>query len=190
MTHEELQTFTGSQKGLQSPFLSGLKGLSTLLDWSGRVIAALSLSFIFVTLLVNVTLRYVFGSGIAWAYEIHALLLPWLVGGGIVVAAARGRNIAITLLPFMLTPKSRRILSLVISVVIFAIAVGVLDSGAPILKASKFQTLSTLGIKQFWGYLSLFYAFACMAVIAVVDIVRVLAGEDYFALEPENTSLS
>lgn len=190
MTHEDLQTSTETKKGLESPFLSAVKGLSTLLDWSGRVIAAFSLSFIFITLLVNVTLRYAFGSGIAWAYEIHAILLPWLVGGGIVVAAARGRNIAITLLPVMLDSKHRRILSLFISAVIFVIAVGVLDSGTPILKASKFQTLSTLGVKQFWGYLSLFYAFACMAVISVIDIIRALAGEDFYEPDHETSSLS
>ena len=75
--------------GEQSPFLRHLAAIPTLLDWSGRIIAAVSLGFLFVTLITNVILRYAFGSGIAWAYEIHALLLPWLVGGGIVIAAAR-----------------------------------------------------------------------------------------------------
>ncbi|RYH07708.1 TRAP transporter small permease [Tropicimonas sp. IMCC6043] len=177
-------------EGRQRPFLAWVTGISSLLDWSGRIIAAICLGFIFVTLLTNVTLRYAFGSGIAWAYEIHALLLPWLVGGGIVIAAARGRNIAITLMPDLLSQNARRILSLAINVVILVISVEVLRSSTPILNASKFQTLSTLGVKQYWGYLSLFYAFAGMAVIAVVDIIRTFAGEDLHATDYETTSLS
>lgn len=177
-------------KGRIRPFLAWVHGVSKLLDWSGRIIAALCLAFMFVALLVNVILRYAFGSGIAWAYEIHALLLPWLVAGGIIIAAAKGRNISISLLPDLLAPGSRRFLLLVVNVAILVIALSVLDSSQPILKASKFQTLSTLGIKQVWGYASLVYAFAGMAVIALVDIICILAGEELHDAAPERTSLS
>ncbi|WP_068118779.1 TRAP transporter small permease [Tropicimonas marinistellae] len=177
-------------KGPKRPFLFWITGVSTLLDWSGRIIAATCLGFMFVALLVNVILRYAFGSGIAWAYEIHALLLPWLVGAGIVIAAARGRNISITLMSDLLAPKPRSILFLAINVTILVIALSVLESSQPILKASKFQTLSTLGIKQIWGYSSLVYAFAGMAVIALIDIIRLLAGDDTYDTGPERASLS
>ncbi|NDR58985.1 TRAP transporter small permease [Aliiruegeria sabulilitoris] len=190
MTNGDAHTPAQDEKGRQRPFLPLVTGISTLLDWSGRIIAAVCLGVTFATLLVNVILRYAFGSGIAWAYEIHAILLPWMVGGGIVIAAARGRNIAITLMPDMLPQGPRRILSLAINITILVISVSVLDASGPILKAAKFQTLSTLGIKQYWGYLSLFYAFAGMSVIAVVDIIRTLAGEDLHASDYETSSLS
>ncbi|WP_116134683.1 TRAP transporter small permease [Tropicimonas sp. IMCC34043] len=177
-------------KGPPRPFLSRIAGISTLLDWSGRIISATSLAIMFVALLVNVILRYAFGSGIAWAYEIHSVLLPWLVSGGIVIAAAQGRNISITLLPDLLPPAGRRAMLLAVNVVILAIALSVLQSSPPILKASTFQTLSTLGIKQVWGYSSLIYAFAAMAIIATVNIVLVLRGEVDFESNPEHASLS
>ena len=61
------------REGRQRPFhLRLASGISALLDGSGSVIGAACLSFMFVALLVNVFLRYVSGSGIAWAYEIHA----------------------------------------------------------------------------------------------------------------------
>jgi TRAP-type transport system small permease protein len=176
--------------GEQSPFLRTLGGIPTLLDWSGRIIAAASLGILFLTLLANVILRYAFGTGIAWAYEIHALLLPWLVGAGIVIASARHRNIAIALLPDRLGPSGQRILLLIIQAVIVLIALSVLWSSQPILRASKFQNLSTLGIKQIWGYASLVYAFACMAIISAVDFLRVLGGIDVIDHNPEHASLS
>lgn len=189
MNAGDFQAPGDGRKG-RSPFLRIAEGVAALLDGSGRVIGAACLSFMFVALLVNVVLRYLFGSGIAWAYEIHALLLPWLVAGGIVIAAARGRNIAITLLPELLGATARRYLMLAVQVAILVIALAVLQSSPPILKAAQFQNLSTLGIKQIWGYASLVYAFGSMAAIALVDTVRLLSGVDVFDQDPGHASLS
>ena len=190
MSGGDLSSPNDGGKGRARPFLRRVTGISTLLDWSGRIIATACLGYMFVALLVNVILRYAFGAGIAWAYEVHALLLPWLVAGGIVIAAARGRNIAITLLPDMLSPRALRVLELTIQAVILVISVSVLWSSQPILKAAQFQTLSTLGIKQIWGYSSLVYAFGAMAIIAGADIVRILGGVDVIDHEPGHSSLS
>jgi TRAP-type C4-dicarboxylate transport system permease small subunit len=179
----------GDAKGARSPFLRAIEQVVGLLDFSGRLIAATLLGFMFVALLANVVLRYAFGSGIAWAYEIHALLLPWVVAGGMVIAAARGRNIVVTLLPDMLGPQAARLVGLVAQAAVAAICVGVLVSSQPILRASQFQTLSTLGVKQIWGYASLIYAFAGMALIAALEIVRLLAG-GATTRDPAATSLS
>lgn len=172
------QKMTGDRKGGADP-LPHLVGRATcVLEWSGRIIVAVSLAVMFIALFINVVLRYIFGAGIAWAYEIHAVLLPWLIAGGLVMAAARGRNITITLASDLLSGRARLILSAVVRVCVLAICVSVLWSSQPILKASQFQTLSTLGITQVWGYASLFYAFGAMALVALFDLVRIVAGAD------------
>jgi TRAP-type transport system small permease protein len=174
MTSGAQKTPSQNGKGPDGPLLRGLIGCIAALELSGKLVAAFMLGVTFLSLLTNVILRYAFGSGIPWAYEIHAVTLPWLVAGGIVIAAARGRNIAISLLPDMLNTRRLRVLLLVVHVAIIVIAVSVLSSSQPILRASKFQTLSTLGIKQIWGYSSLVYAFAGMGIIAAINVVRVL----------------
>lgn len=178
------------QEGRQRPFIRLIDQVIRLLDLSGRIIAVACLATMFVALLLNVILRYFFGSGIAWAYEIHALLLPWLVAGGIVVAAAQNRNIAITLLPELVKPPARRMIMIAVEVAIVVISVSVVWSSQPILKASQFQTLSTLGITQVWGYSSLIFAFTAMAVIAVLHIGRLLGGADDYDPTPGSASLS
>lgn len=178
------------RKGRHRPFLGLVRGTTTTLDWSGRLIVFVCLVTMFVALLANVVLRYAFGSGISWAYEIHALLLPWLVAGGLVIASARGRNIAITLMSDMLKGRALLGLNLAIQLAILVIALSVLWSCQPILKASQFQSLSTLGIKQVWGYSSLVYAFGAMALIAALDIVRTLAREDIADHDPGHASQS
>jgi TRAP-type C4-dicarboxylate transport system permease small subunit len=177
-------------EGRQRPFLRLLVGVKTLIEWSGRGIAVACLGVMFAALLVNVILRYAFGDGISWAYEIHALLLPWTVGAGIVIAAAKGRNIAITILPDILPPVPLKLLTLTVQTLILVIAVSVLWTCQPILRAAQFQTLSTLGIKQIWGYYSLVYAFGAMALIAALDIIRILSGTDVTDHDPGHASLS
>lgn len=177
-------------KGRMRPLIHLAVWIKTIVDWSGRVIASFCLSFLFVVLLVNVILRYAFDAGIPWAYEIHALLLPWLVSGGIVIAAARGRNIAITLLPEVVGPRTRQFLMLAVETVAFIISISVLISSQPILTAAKYQSYSTLPLKQIWGYDSLIYAFTGMAIIAAVDILRILSGENVIDQDPSHGSLS
>lgn len=177
-------------KGPLRPFLGPVRGLTNLLDWSGRIIVFACLTSMFAALLANVVLRYAFGTGIAWAYEIHALLLPWLVAGGLVIATARNSNISVTILADLLSGRRRLMLNLVVQAAILVISLSVLWSSQPILKASQFQTLSTLGIKQVWGYSSIAFAFGAMALLAAAAFVRTLAGEDITSHDPANASLS
>ncbi|HLS68853.1 MAG TPA: TRAP transporter small permease subunit [Kiloniellales bacterium] len=168
---------TKEEEGPQGLLLTWVSGLITALDWSGRLIAVTCLAIMFVALLVNVVLRYALGTGITWAYEIHAILLPWLVAGGIVIATARGRHIAVNLMSSLLSGAALTALVLIVQAALFVISISILWSSQPILKASTFQTLATLGIKQVWGYSSLAYAFGAMALIALLEIVQTLAGK-------------
>ncbi|MFC0201101.1 TRAP transporter small permease [Paracoccus rhizosphaerae] len=177
-------------QGDSVPLLRTARGLAGMIELSGKLIAVSCLGFMFVALLVNVILRYAFAGGIPWAYEVHALLLPWLVAGGVVIAAANGANIAITLLPNMLGARGGRLLLGVVQALIMIISIAVLISSQPILRAAQFQTLSTLGISQWWGYSSLVFAFGGMAAIAAIDILRVIFAGLTWDSDPGHNSLS
>lgn len=180
--------------GRQRPPVHGIvtacRWVTRWLDISARVIAVSALGVMFGLLLMNVVLRYIFTTGIPMAYEIHAVLLPWLVAGGLVVAAARNRNIAVTLLPDMVSPAFRRWIFIAVQVALLVIAVSIVWTAQPILRASTFQSLSTLGVKQVWGYASLPYSFACIAVIAMCDLLRLILRDDALVSGTAPTSLS
>lgn len=160
------------------------------LDIVSRIIAVGCLAFMFGALLLNVVLRYGFGSGIAWAYEIHALLLPWLVGAGMVIAAAGLRHIEVNLLADLLPARVQLPVALLVQGLVVVICVSVLWTGQPILRAAQFQRLSTLGITQVWGYASLVWAFGGMAVVAALHALRLLTGQARLATDPGRSSLS
>lgn len=160
-----------------SSLVGAAKLITACLDLGSRCLAVVCLVGMFGALLTNVVLRYAFGTGIAWAYEIHSVLLPWLVAGGVVVASAHGQQIVITLVHDMIGERMSKWLLLCVQIAIVAISASVLWTSPPIMGAAQFQRLSTLGITQVWGYASLLYAFAGMGIIALLDALRLLSGE-------------
>lgn len=150
--------------------------LTNLLGLSGQVICVVSLAFLFVALAANVVLRYAFGSGLAWAYDVHVIVFPWMIAGGIVLATTRGGHIAITLLRDAFSAPLARIVYICVCAIVVLISVTVLWSSMPVLRASQFQRIMALGgISQFWGYLSLVYAFGGIALASILDMLTVLS---------------
>jgi TRAP-type transport system small permease protein len=180
----------GRKRPLVHGIVIGCRWVTHWLDLSARLIAVAALGVMFALLFMNVVLRYIFTTGIPMAYEIHAVLLPWLVAGGLVVAAAHNRNITVTLLPDMLSSEFRRWVFIAVQVALLVISVSIIWTGQPILRASTFQSLSTLGIKQIWGYASLPYSFTCIAVIAVCDLLRMILRDDVLQNATAPQSLS
>lgn len=177
--------------GLGRSLMRPLRIVERTLEASGAAVIFVTLTFTFFALLVNVVLRYAFGSGLAWAYEIHAVLFPWLVAGGIGIASLRGWHISVDVLIGIMPDPLKRLVAILVSVAVLVIAVTVIQTSAPIIRASKFQRLSEIPVSQYWGYISLYYAFGVMAVAAVIEILRQLfAGPQDDSTDPAQQSYS
>jgi len=159
------------------------------LDYLAAMLVIVTLSAMFLALLVNVLLRYLFSMGIPWAYEIHSILFPWMVAGGAVMAAVRGRNIAVMAVVNLLPEFGRRIVALIVHVIIVVMAVAVIDTSFPIVMASRFSVLAETRIPQIYGYSSLLFGFALIGAISLMDAVRLLLGEHAQQTEPGQTSI-
>lgn len=156
-----------------------LRFLDLSILWLARLNAlgaALALGVMFILLVTNVVLRYLFARGIAWAYEIHVVLLPWVIACGMVLAACEGRHVAIRVLVERLGARGGRILAVGVHGCVLAICLLVLWASPPVLRAASLQRLATLGITQLWGYAGLVWAFAAIALTSGLAIVRLLAG--------------
>ena len=159
------------------PAPSILRGIVSTMEMSGRLICVVTLVVLFIGLMANVVLRYASGRGLDWAYDIHAILLPWMIAGGVVIATVHSRNIAITILPDLLSPAAKRILFILVSLLTLLISLFVVWSSFPIIKAAQYQRISALGgISQLWGYASLIYGFGGIALICLCDVIAALMG--------------
>ena len=161
--------------------MSGLiRTMQMLTRWiylTGAVIVTFTISFMFLALFINVVLRYAFESGITWAYEIHNILLPWLVAGGAVMACAKGSNIAVMVLADLLPETGRRIVAIAVHAFVAVLCFVVAKFSIPIMKAGQFSRLAETGIPQSYGYASLLYAFSAITLISLFYTLRLLLGE-------------
>lgn len=157
---------------------------------TGAVIVVATISFMFLALFINVVLRYAFESGITWAYEIHNILLPWLVAGGAVMASAKGANIAVMVVVDALPEIGRRFVAIAVHAFVAVLCIVVAKSSIPIMKAGQFSRLAETGIPQSYGYASLLYAFSAIAIIALFFTIRLLLGEKADVSDPTASSFS
>jgi TRAP-type C4-dicarboxylate transport system permease small subunit len=92
--------------------------MSTFIEWINRVIGHscrfvlyVTLTLTFLILSVNVGLRYVSGTSLAWASELPELMFPWIIMSGVVLAAQHGSHIAVVLLTQRLGASRRWVLA-------------------------------------------------------------------------------
>ena len=140
-----------------------------------QVICVGSLATLFFALATNVFLRYAFKSGLGWAYDIHTVIFPWVIGSGAVLATIHGRHVAITLLRDNFSQEVGRIIYVTAQALVFIISIFVVWSSYPIVMAARFQKIYALGnISQIWGYLSITYAFVTIAILCVLDVIAIV----------------
>lgn len=175
----------------RSGFVRNLAGkITSTIYLSGATVVVVTLVTMFGAILANVILRYFFGGGITWASEIPAILFPWSIAGGMVMASAQGRNIAVDIIAGILPAPVRRMLAIAVNLFVSLISVGVVYYSMPIIKASQFSRLAETGIPQIYGYSSLLYAFSMIAVLGLLAVLEYALGYRACVHEPTASNYS
>lgn len=102
-----------------------LRAVDAAIGWGCRVVLYLTLAVVFAILSINVALRYLAGTSLAWASELPELLFPWMIMAGVVLAAQHGSHIAVVLVTQKLGDARRWVLasgSLVVAVLYGSLA--------------------------------------------------------------------
>lgn len=146
--------------------VSAATGDSGLLTLSrGRIDRFLSvlviglLAAIFVTLLSQVVMRYVFASPLAWSEELARYLFVWLTFLGAALAYRLGAHIAVDLLAEYLERRAGvragQVLALAIQAVVVAFLAALLVGGVGLVRGTTHQVTPGLGISMSWVYLAI-----------------------------------
>ncbi|MGB5918068.1 TRAP transporter small permease [Arcobacter sp.] len=173
-----------------NPLFILINNLIKYIDLLAAFVVISSITVMFLSLFSNVILRYTLSQSIDWAYEVPSILFPWMVAGGIVMAAARGKDISVTVLTDMLYGKLHKFLMILIHLIIGIISITVMISGERILMASKFQRLPETGIQQIWGYSSIYFAFSLVFILCLLHILSILFINTDTETSEEYTSFS
>ena len=175
-TNDELAPrFAGM--GPRGPISSVCNWIDRLTIHLATVIVCLTLTAMFLILLANVVLRYLFADGLTWSQEVAVTLFPWLVIAGAVLAAQVDKHIAVRVVINLLPVWLRRGAMVVVNLMIVAMAVVVVDAAFLILPATGRTQLAVTGIPQSWGYSALIYGYVMIGLTALTSCWRVLRGD-------------
>jgi TRAP-type transport system small permease protein len=156
----------------QSSLGTAVKNVEAGVEIFCKTVLLLSGFGLLAVLVVNVFVRYVLQGSVEAASELPALLFPWFVMGGIVLAAVRGNHVAMQLTMHTLPLAGRRVLSLLIhglSAVVFA-ALGWHAIENTMIAHDELSTI--LHVPGSFGYAALTVTFFMLALCAVTAFVR------------------
>lgn len=145
---------------------------------TSTVLAIGSLAVMFVSLMAEVIVRYLTNQGMGWPTEMPNILFPWLVMGGVVMAAQRGQHIAVTALNGMLGKGDNRILLVSHQILIAATFFYLAWIGLDVIEITGSEAYPVTGITAQWAYLAMIFGFVGLGLTALTTLVRVLQAAD------------
>lgn len=141
-----------------------------------------ALVVMFVSLMAEVIVRYLTNQGMGWPTEMPNILFPWLVMGGIVLAAQRGQHIAVTAIQGWLGRGGNRVLLVGHQALIAATFFYLAWVGLDVIEITGSETYPVTGISAKWAYLALIVGFVGLGLTALTTLVRLLLAGDPLAV--------
>lgn len=151
------------------------RGLFYLL---GSAIVLVTTLVIGVTLMANVIVRYFLNGSLAWGSELPVILFPWLIMGGIVMAAARHQHLGVDFFARKLSPGAARWLMVLVQVMVTALMAMLIQQSLVLLQFMQYQTTPVLGWSASWAFYSLPLGAIGVLLLAVIDLVGLASGAE------------
>lgn len=144
--------------------------------------AVSSLLIMFVALMLEVIVRYVVGGSLGWTTETPSLLFPWLVMGGVVVAAQHGQHIAVKAILPILNKVTARILFIGLELLALCFFAYVTYIGMDVIEVVGSEVYPVTGVSAKWAYLALIAGFSGVVITSLSSAVQLLVVDDPFSI--------
>ena len=163
--------------------------LTQLVRWVDSAIVGISvvaviaaLVAMFVALMAEVVVRYLTNQGMGWPSEIPNILFPWLVMGGIVLAAQRGQHIAVTAIQGWIGRGGNRALLMAHQLLIAATFFYLAWVGLDVVEITGSEVYPVTGLSARWAYLSMIAGFVGLGLTALTTLVHLVHAGDPLAV--------
>lgn len=174
---------TSSEASAPSGALASVvQGVDKVVVIASTAVAITALVVMFVSLMAEVVVRYLTNQGMGWPTEMPNILFPWLVMGGIVLAAQRGQHIAVTAIQGLIGRGGNRVLLFVHQVLIAATFFYLAWVGLDVIEITGSETYPVTGISAKWAYLAMIAGFVGLGLTALTTLVHLLRVDDPLAV--------
>jgi len=178
-----MNTHTSSDAAAQSGVVSSVvKWVDKTIVAAAAAVAIGALVVMFVSLMAEVIVRYFTNQGMGWPTEVPSILFPWLVMGGIVLAAQRGQHIAVTALQARLGRLGNRVLLTAHQVLVAATFFYLAWVGLDVVEITGSEIYPVTGITAKWAYLAMIVGFVGLGVTALSTLAQLFVARDPLAV--------
>ncbi len=143
--------------------------LDTRLNW----ILALIMTLTLVVVSAQVWYRFVLNDPLAWSEEMARYLFVWISFLGSAVGVRMNVHLGIDLIDKILSPKGRKIMTVLVNLLIQIFLVVVILWGIKILKVVQFQKSASMGIPMTYPYLAVPVGSALMLINSIRSSIGV-----------------
>lgn len=164
------------------PAASVVKWVDGTIVVTSTVIAIASLVIMFASLMAEVIVRYLTNQGMGWPTEMPNILFPWLVAGGVVLAAQRGQHIAVTAVLGLLGRTGNRVLLLGHQLLAAAAFFYLAWVGLDVIEITGSEIYPVTGLAARWAYLALIVGFVGLGITALTTFVHLLLASNPLAV--------
>lgn len=169
---------TSAVRRADSSALRFVDAVDRIVAFVAALIGVLSIVAIFLALMADVVVRYFSTRGLGWPAEMPNILFPWLIMGGVVLAAHRGSHIAVPILLQAMNRGVARITLVAMQLVIIATFAFLSWVAIDVIKITGNQLFPITRVPQLYAYSAMIFGFGGIAVTAAITLVRVLFAED------------
>jgi TRAP-type C4-dicarboxylate transport system permease small subunit len=155
--------------------------------WGERVLV-LGLAGMVVMVFGNVVLRYGFSSGITFSEEVSRFLFVWITFLGAILAFAQRAHIAMETLTHRLPPAARRGVALVSALLMLGCCVLMVMGGWTQTVINLHNHAPVSGLPRGAIYAAAVFAGACLSILILADIWRLLRGVSIEQLEQRSST--
>lgn len=155
-----------------------VKWIDCLIEVLSITIAVSTLTVMFFALMAEVIVRYITNQGMGWPTEVPSLLFPWLVMSGVVLAAQRGKHIAVTVIQIFLSQTANRVLIFVLQALVAATFFYLAWIGLFIIEITGSEVYPVTRISAKWAYLSMIVGFNALGLTALTTMARIFMVQD------------
>ncbi|MCQ0090839.1 TRAP transporter small permease [Roseovarius sp. M141] len=155
--------------------LAGLDRIDRLLGAVLRPVVFIGMAALTAVITLQIVSRVAFTS-VSWTEEVARFLLIWITFLGAALAWQQGRHLAVALLRDSLPDGPRRLITGAAILVSLAFMVALTIIGIRYMNVQSFQKSPSLRLSMSYVYAVMPLAAALMAMLSVIDLIRLIAG--------------
>ena len=156
------------------------RGIDAIMLWSASVMASITLPLLFVSICIDVVIRYVTKQSISWLSEVQSIMFPWLIFAGIAIAALWGRHIALDAVTRLMPKVVAKPLMFCVQILAGATFFYLTWVGIDVLDIAGDEIFPVTGLKSSWAYMALVIGFLYLAITSLTNLVLLAYADDPF----------